>query len=273
MANRNKRETTPRQRKKETKEAPRVFSQSEKSVIRLNRFIARAGITSRRGADTLIEAGRVKVDGDMVTRLGTKISPDAFVEVDGHPVRPVHLVTYLLNKPRGTITTKDDEHDRETVLDLLHLSPEEEGAIFPVGRLDRETTGALLLTTDGDLAHRLMHPRYEIEKIYLVKTERPVSSAEVDKLTAGLSLDDGPARADHAQLVSGENQVALQIHEGRNRQVRRMFEALGHTVVALDRIQYAGLTLEGLDRGEWRKLKPHEVNALRRSVTLKLIKF
>ena len=242
--------------------------------VRLNRFLARAGVASRRDADALIAGGRVTVNGAVVTELGTKVAPTDAVAVDGRPVRPRGPVYVLLNKPKDTITTKQDERDRTTVMDLVDLPEAEKSALFPVGRLDRHTTGALLLTSDGDLAHRLMHPRYNVEKLYVVTTAVPVKPHELEKLREGVALDDGPARADHAGYVGDDpREVALQIHEGRNRQVRRMFEALGHEVVALDRTHYAGLDLGGLRRGRWRRLAPHEVNALRRKVKLKPIVF
>jgi 23S rRNA pseudouridine2605 synthase len=159
-------------------------------------------------------------------------------------------------------------------MDLIELPEGEKSALFPVGRLDRGTTGVLLLTNDGDLAHRLMHPRYGVEKLYVVTTARPVKPHELARLREGVPLEDGPAQADHAAYVGDDpREVAVQIHEGRNRQVRRMFEALGHTVEALDRTHYAGLDLQRLRRGRWRRLEPHEINMLRRKVKLKPIVF
>jgi 23S rRNA pseudouridine2605 synthase len=214
--------------------------------------------STRREADTLIAEGHVAVNGAVVTEMGTKVLPTDDVRVDGRPIRPQGPVYLLLNKPRGTITTRDDEKDRRTVMDLVDLP----------------AAGALLLTNDGDLAHRLMHPRYHVEKLYVVTTEAPVKPDEIDRLRSGIPLDDGPAAADQAGYLGDDHHVvALQIHEGRNRQVRRMFEALGHEVRALDRTHYAGLDLSGLRRGRWRRLQPHEVNALRRLVKLKPIVF
>ena len=240
--------------------------------MRLNRFLARAGVASRRAADGLIAEGRVTVNGETVTEMGVQVAPSDRVTVDGQPIGLAGLVYVLLNKPTDTITTVSDDRGRRTVLDVVAGVPQD--GLFPVGRLDRDTTGALLLTTDGDLAHRLMHPRYGAVKLYIVTTEGPVSPAEVASLTSGVELDDGRAAADHAERFADDpRRVALQLHEGRNRQVRRMIEAIGHSVVALDRIGYAGLTLDGLRRGRWRHLQPHEVNALRRSVKLKSIVF
>ena len=242
--------------------------------VRLNKFLARAGIASRREADTIIEAGRVTVNGETTTEMGVKVLPTDHVEVDGQPVRPAGLVYILLNKPTDAITTVTDDRGRRTVMDLVALPEAEQSALFPVGRLDRATTGALLLTTDGELAHRLMHPRYGAVKIYLVRLDEPIPDADLERLRTGVDLDDGPAAADNAAFVgTGNKTIALQLHEGRNRQVRRMVEALGRRVESLERIEYAGLTLDGLRRGKWRRLEPHEVNALRRSVKLKQIVF
>jgi 23S rRNA pseudouridine2605 synthase len=242
--------------------------------VRLNKFLARAGVASRREADAVIASGRVRVNGAVVTEMGAKVSPSDRVEVDGRPVTPTDLVYVLLNKPTDAVTTKSDDRGRRTVMDLLSLGEEEAAALFPVGRLDRDTTGALLLTTDGELAHRLMHPRYGAEKLYVVQTDAPLSEADLQTLREGVDLDDGPAAADHAAFVGGNRErLGLRLHEGRNRQVRRMVEALGRRVEALDRVGYAGLDLKGLRRGRWRRLEPHEVNALRRSVKLKPVVF
>lgn len=242
--------------------------------VRLNKYLARAGVASRREADALIEAGRVSVNGETVTEMGVKVEDTDRIEVDGQPVRPANLVYILLNKPKDAITTVTDDRGRRTVMDLVEIPETEKAALFPVGRLDRDTTGALLLTTDGELAHRLMHPRYGAVKIYVVHLDASVTESDLDRLRAGVDLDDGPARADHAAFVRSDRRViGLQLHEGRNRQVRRMIEALGRRVEALERVEYAGLSLAGLRKGRWRRLEPHEVNALRRSVKLKPIVF
>ena len=260
-------------RKESARQSGGVATPTE-GPVRLNKFLARAGIASRRDADALITQGRVTVNGQVVTELGTRVDDGDTVAFDGQPVRPAALVYILLNKPTDTITTTSDERGRKTVLDLVDVPPSAAGALFPVGRLDRNTTGALLLTTDGELAHRLMHPKYETDKLYVVRTAEPVQPDQIERLQKGVPLDDGPARADAVGYIDTDrSRVALQIHEGRNRQVRRMFEAIGHEVAALDRVGYAGLTLEGLRRGRWRRLQPHEVNALRRSVKLKQIVF
>ena len=272
MADRSASDSTRRRKQQQRRPPAPAPVLDPDAPVRLNRYLARAGVASRREADTLIAEGRVRVNGEVVTVLGTKVVPSDEVAVDGRPVRPKGPAYFLLNKPKDTITTKSDERDRRTVMDLLDLPEGEKSALFPVGRLDRDTTGALLVTNDGDLAHRLMHPRYRVEKLYIVTTKAPVKPHEIDALREGVALDDGPARADHAGHTGGDpREVALQIHEGRNRQVRRMFEALGHEVTSLERTHYAGLDLQGLRRGRWRRLHPHEVNALRRKVKLKPI--
>ena len=242
--------------------------------VRLNKFLARAGVGSRRESDALIASGRVKVNGEVTTEMGVQVSPEDRVEFDGQPIRPTDLAYILLNKPTDTITTVTDDRGRQTVMDLVTIPDRIKSALFPVGRLDRQTTGALLLTTDGDLAHRLMHPSYGAVKLYIVTVNEPLNKLDVDRLKMGVELEDGLAKADHAAFVGSDRRdVGIQLHEGRNRQVRRMMEALDRRVVALDRIGYAGLDLEGLRRGRWRRLEPHEVNTLRRSVKLKPIVF
>lgn len=239
--------------------------------MRLNRYIARAGVCSRRDADGLIESGQVKVNGEVVTEFATYVSDRDVVEVNGRTISPQKHLYILVNKPSDTITTTDDPRDRRTVMDLVRMPEEEKGSLFPVGRLDRDTTGVLLLTNDGDLAHRLMHPSYQVDKLYRIRTKNPIKPHEIDQLKTGIELDDGHAAADEAAYVAlpDRHEVGLRIHEGRNRQVRRMFEALGHEVEHLERVNYAGLTAAGLRRGKWRRLEPHEVQRLRRKVKLK----
>lgn len=245
-------------------------SDADPESIRLNKYIARAGVCSRRKADELIEHGRVKVNGNVVTELGSRVGAADEVEVNGRLISPRRHVYILVNKPKNTITTTDDPHDRETVMELIALPEKEKSGLFPVGRLDRETTGVLLITNDGDLAHRLMHPRYEVEKLYRVRTKNSVKPHELDLLRKGLMLDDGEAAVDKVVYVAppDRHDVGLSIHEGRNRQIRRMFEALGHDVLALERVNYAGLTAEGVRPGKWRRLTDHEVRHLRRQVKL-----
>ena len=242
------------------------------SDVRLNKYIAQAGVCSRRKADELIAGGRVKVDGAVVTELGTRVSEGATVEVGGRVISPRDHHYILLNKPVHTITTTSDERGRDTVMDLLDGLPNKDAlGLFPVGRLDRDTVGVLLLTNDGELANRLMHPRYETEKLYVVRTKEAVKPHEIDRLREGIPLEDGLAKADRVTYVAPPNhhEIGLQLHEGRNRQIRRMMEALGHEVEHLERVRYAGLTTEGLRRGRWRRLTPHEVGALRRRLKLR----
>jgi 23S rRNA pseudouridine2605 synthase len=257
---------------------PRAFSTSPRPAplppaepVRLNRYVAQAGVCSRREADVLIREGRVRVNGRAVTELGVRVQPGDQVEVNGRRVSPRPFVYLLLNKPADTITTTDDERGRKTVLDLIDLPPAEKEGLFPVGRLDRDTQGVLLLTNDGELSHRLMHPSYQIDKLYRVRTRMPVKPDELARLRDGVLLDDGMARADQVAYVQPPDlhELGLLLHEGRNRQIRRMLEAIGHLVERLERVGYAGLTTEGLRRGKWRRLLPHEVTRLYRLVKLK----
>ncbi len=239
--------------------------------MRLNRYIALSGIASRRGADELIRQGLVRLNGEVVTEFGKKVFPGDEVMVNGEVITPRPYEYILLNKPEDTITTTRDERGRRTVLDLIEDEELKAQGLFPVGRLDRNTTGVLLLTNDGELAHRLMHPRYEVEKLYRVVTAEPVKPHELDKLRKGIPLKDGLARADEAFYVRPPNhhEIGILLHEGKNRQIRRMLEALGHRVVSLERVNYAGLTLEGVRRGKWRRLFPHEIKRIRKKVKLK----
>jgi 23S rRNA pseudouridine2605 synthase len=225
--------------------------------VRLNAFLARAGVASRRGADELIKAGRVRVNGGP-GQLNTVVEPHDRVEVDGKEVAPQRLAYVLLHKPAGVVTTARDPQGRPTVVDLVPPEPR----VVPVGRLDADTTGALLLTNDGPLAHRLAHPRYGVEKVYEAEVEGEPDDETLRRLGDGVELDDGPTAPARVRRL-GPNGVELALHEGRNRQVRRMCEAVGHRVVRLHRSAYAGLTLEGLEPGQWRELEPSEVDALR----------
>jgi 23S rRNA pseudouridine2605 synthase len=241
--------------------------------VRLNRYIAQSGVCSRRKADEMIADGLVRVNGEVTTEMGVKVAASDVVEVNGQRITPTGFVYILLNKPTDTITTTDDDRDRQTVLDLVDL-PEgtsEDLRIYPVGRLDRNTTGVLLLTNDGELARRLMHPSYEIEKLYRVRTSRPFKPHEIDALVGGVELEDGLAKADQVAYIDPNQprEIGLSIHEGRNRQVRRMMEALGHQVEQLERVVYASLTTEGVRPGRWRRLKEHEVQKLMRAVRLR----
>lgn len=242
----------------------------ERVGMRINKYIAHTGLCSRRDADELVEEGRVKIDGERVTEHGTHVHEGQSVTVDGEELSLRPLEHVLLNKPKDTISTTDDQKDRQTVLDVVGVPEDNPSGLFPVGRLDRNTTGVLLITNDGDLAHRLMHPRYEISKIYYVRTQKTVKPHEIDRLRRGVELDDGPAVADQVAYLDSNSKtdVALELHEGRNRQIRRMMEKLGHDIVQLERAKFGTLTTGHLQRGEWRRLTVAEVRALRERVDL-----
>jgi 23S rRNA pseudouridine2605 synthase len=225
--------------------------------VRLNAYLARAGVASRRKADELIKAGRVAVNGEP-GQLNTFVEPGDRVEVDGEEVRPQRLAYVLLHKPEGVVTTASDPQGRPTVVELVS----HEVRVVPVGRLDVETTGALLLTNDGELAHGLAHPRYEVEKVYEAEVEGEPSDDVLRQLADGVELEDGMT-APAAVRRLGPSLVELSIHEGRNRQVRRMLEAVGHPVRQLHRSRYACLTVRDLAPGEWRELGNEELRALR----------
>jgi 23S rRNA pseudouridine2605 synthase len=224
--------------------------------VRLNAYLARAGVASRRGADDLIKAGRVTVNG-APGQLNTFVEPGDRVEVDGSPVSAQALRYVLLHKPVGVVTTARDPQGRPTVVELVDV-PER---VVPVGRLDADTTGALLLTNDGPLAHRLAHPRYGVEKVYVVDVEGEPDAAALQALTEGVELEDGMTAPATVRCLA-PSRLELVLHEGRNRQVRRMLDAVGHAVRGLHRSVYAGLTLEGLEPGDWRELTPDEVELL-----------
>jgi 23S rRNA pseudouridine2605 synthase len=226
--------------------------------VRLNAYLARAGVASRRRADELIKAGRVVVNGEP-GRLNTFVERGDRVEVDGKPVVPQRLTYVLLNKPTGTVTTARDPQGRPTVVDLIDL-PER---VVPVGRLDADTTGALLLTNEGPLAHRLAHPRYGVEKVYEVDVEGRPDDAALRRLAEGVELDDGRTAPARVRRLA-PSKIELTLHEGRKHQVKRMLAAVGHPVRRLHRSTYAGLTLEGLEPGRWRELEPSEVQRLSR---------
>ena len=232
-------------------------------LIRLNRFISNAGICSRREADTYISAGVVTINGQVVTELGTKVSPDDEVRFDGRLITPERKVYLLLNKPKDFVTTTDDPHATHTVMDLVKDACQER--VYPVGRLDRNTTGLLLFTNDGDLAKRLSHPSHQVQKVYQVTLDKSVSVNDIQKIGDGIELEDGMIAADAISFVEGQdkNVVGIEIHSGRNRIVRRIFETLGYRVKALDRVSYAGLTKKNIPRGKWRFLSPPEVNFLK----------
>jgi 23S rRNA pseudouridine2605 synthase len=227
------------------------------SSVRLNAYLARAGVASRRKADDLIKAGRVLVNGEP-GQLNTFVQATDRVEVDGREVAKQKLAHLLLYKPAGIVTTASDPHGRPTVVQLVPNEPR----IVPVGRLDADTTGALLLTNDGPLAHRLAHPRYGVEKVYEIELDGELDDDALRMLAEGVELDDGRTAPAGVRRL-GRNRIELVLHEGRNRQVKRMLEAVGHRVTHLHRSAYAGLTLGGLEPGAWRELEPSEVERLR----------
>ncbi|MDZ7372530.1 MAG: rRNA pseudouridine synthase [candidate division KSB1 bacterium] len=234
--------------------------------IRINRYLALCGIASRRAADELVRAGRVKLNGQVVTALGTRVDPARdVVEFDGRPVRPQEKTVYvLLNKPPGYITTAKDERRRPTVLDLVRIPQR----VFPVGRLDEDTEGALLLTNDGALAYRLAHPRYEVKKVYHAVTDKPVTPEDLERLRRGVVIETGPTAPCEARYLEGPRSIELTLHEGKKRQVRRMFRALGYRVEKLRRVSIGGVELGDLPVGKWRYLTPEEIASLRRQVGL-----
>ena len=231
--------------------------------VRLNKFLANAGICSRREADEFIAAGVVSVNGEIVTELGTKIKRTDEVKFHDEPVSVERKVYVLLNKPKDCVTTSDDPQERKTVMHCVKDACKER--IYPVGRLDRNTTGVLLLTNDGDLASKLTHPKYLKKKIYHVYCDKNVTKADLDQIAAGITLEDGEIHADAISYASetDKKQVGIEIHSGKNRIVRRIFESLGYKVIKLDRVYFAGLTKKGLKRGDWRYLTEQEVNFLR----------
>lgn len=231
--------------------------------IRLNKFLANAGVCSRREADEFITAGVVSVNGTVVTELGTKVKRTDEVKSHGQPVSIERKVYVLLNKPKDYVTTSDDPQNRKTVMDLVKNVCRER--IYPVGRLDRNTTGVLLFTNDGELASKLTHPKFLKKKIYHVTTDKNVTAADMRQIAEGITLEDGEIRADAIDYASptDKKQVGIEIHSGKNRIVRRIFEALGYRVVKLDRVLFAGLTKKNVRRGDWRFLTEQEVNMLR----------
>jgi 23S rRNA pseudouridine2605 synthase len=232
------------------------------SEIRLNKFIANSGICSRREADVLILNGDIKVNGKVVFELGSKIKPTDKIQYKGKVLKREKFIYILLNKPKDFITTTDDPQNRKTVIDLVknHI-PER---VFPVGRLDRNTTGLLILTNDGELSEILAHPSYNIKKVYEAHLDKPVQQDDLDALEKGIVLDDGPVKIDAFEVISPDaTTLGLEIHSGRNRIVRRIFENLGYKVVRLDRVMYSFLTKKDLPRGKWRFLKEFEVVRLK----------
>ena len=231
--------------------------------IRLNKFIANSGVCSRREADTLIQAGVVTVNGEVVTELGTKVNVyKDEVKFNGEKLKGEEKVYLVMNKPKGYVTTASDPHAEKTVMELLKGCP---FRVFPVGRLDKSTTGVLMFTNDGELAEKLTHPSYDKKKIYQVSLDKPLKQEDYEKALAGVELTDGKMAADELEFIDADDhrKLGIEIHSGKNRIVRRLFEALGYGVKALDRVYFAGLTKKGLKKGAWRKLSEGEVNILK----------
>lgn len=231
--------------------------------MRLNKYISNAGICSRRKADEHIKAGEVKVNGVAVYEMGYKVQPNDEVRFKGRLVTPAEKIYILLNKPKDTISTTEDTHGRRTVMDCV-ASAKGDG-LFPVGRLDRNTTGLLLITNDGELAQKLTHPSFRVQKLYQVVTDKPVQESDLTRLFQGVKLEEGIAKVDEVNYVQGKdrNYVGVKIHMGWNRVVRRMFAELGYKVKQLDRVLFANLTKKDLPRSKWRYLKPKEIISLK----------
>lgn len=234
----------------------------QSDLVRLNKYIANAGVCSRREADSLITLGEVRVNGKVVTELGTKVKMSDRVTYQGKSLNPERPVYVLLNKPKNFITTTDDPEERNTVMQLVANACKER--IYPVGRLDRNTTGLLLFTNDGELADKLAHPSNNVKKLYQVYLDKPITDEDFQKIQQGIRLNDGLAQVDEIGLVNdSRTNLGLQIHIGRNRIVRRIFEHLGYQVTRLDRVMYAGLSKKDLPRGHWRHLTDQEVRQLK----------
>ncbi len=245
------------------REPKKTVDQPLSDEIRLNRYIANSGVCSRRDADLLISDGKIEVNGEVITELGYKVKRTDKIKYQGKVLKAEKHQYVLLNKPKDFITTMSDPNGRNTVISLVKNACEER--IFPVGRLDRQTTGLLLFTNDGDLAKKLTHPSHQIKKIYQVTLDRPISSADFDAIIAGVKLEDGIAEVNELAVVSDDKtSLGIEIHIGRNRIVRRIFEHLGYKVKGLDRVMFGSLTKINLPRGKWRHLTPNEVLQLKK---------
>ncbi len=247
---------------KRTKEYPKFAAPQQDKPIRLNRFLAMSGLCSRREADNFILAGVVTVNGVVVTELGSKVSPNDEVRFNDSIVHGEKKVYILMNKPKGFVTTLDDPHADKTVMDLVKGACTER--VYPVGRLDKNSVGVLLITNDGDLTKRLTHPSYSKKKIYQVSLDKPLTKADMEQIAEGIDLEDGHIYADEISYVKeNHKEIGIEIHSGRNRIVRRIFEHFGYKVQKLDRVYFAGLTKKSLKRGAWRFLTPREVAMLK----------
>ncbi|MCS6973055.1 MAG: rRNA pseudouridine synthase [Cyclobacteriaceae bacterium] len=247
---------------KTRKDGTPANSSTSQNTIRLNRFIANSGVCSRREADNLIAMGLISVNGKVVTEMGYKVKPGDVVRYENRILRAEKPVYILLNKPKGYLTTTNDPQERKTVMQLIGNAVKER--IYPVGRLDRNTTGILLLTNDGELADKLSHPSYKVKKVYKVELNRPLTRADFERILEGIDLEEGRARVDNLAIISEDRKtIGLELHIGWNRVVRRIFEALDYEVVKLDRTLYAGLDKKDLPRGKWRFLTKEEIIRLK----------
>ncbi len=247
--------------KKQAGDLPKIKHDDE--LIRLNKYIASTGLCSRREADELIQAGLISVNDKLVTEVGTKVKPADIIKYNGERLKEEKKVYILMNKPKDYIATLEDPHANKTVIDLIKGACRER--VYPVGRLDRNTTGVLLLTNDGELTKRLTHPKFEKMKVYHVELNKNLKPADMEKIATGIMLEDGFIKADAINYVNpnDKKQIGIEIHSGRNRIVRRIFEHLGYEIRKLDRVYFAGLTKKGLSRGEWRYLTEKEINMLK----------
>jgi len=257
---------TPKGKYKKTEGKGKFKKETEKiekqEPIRLNKFIAASGICSRRDADELIKKGKVKLNGKVITELGVKVELTANVMVNDKVITPEKKVYILINKPKDYVSTVDDPHAERTVIDLVRNATKER--VYPVGRLDRNTTGVLLITNDGDLTKKLTHPSSNKKKIYHISVNKAVIKADLDRIADGIELDDGFIKADAISYVdANKKEIGIEMHSGRNRIVRRIFEYLGYRVVKLDRVYFAGLTKKGVNRGKWRFLEDKEISMLK----------
>ncbi|MBN2680881.1 MAG: rRNA pseudouridine synthase [Bacteroidales bacterium] len=258
-----KRKTVEKPDFESMKRKPRPAVASDKLGVRLNKFIADAGICSRREADTYIKAGVVTINGKIINELGVRVMPGDNVKFHNEKISSEKKVYILLNKPKDFITSTDDPQERKTVMELVKNACNER--IYPAGRLDRSTTGVLLLTNDGDLAKKLTHPSHNKKKIYHVFLNKNATKVDLEKLMVGIQLEDGPMKVDAVEYVeeNDKKQIGVELHSGKNRVVRRLFEALGYSVEKLDRVYFAGLTKKNLPRGKWRFLSDQEVARLK----------
>lgn len=267
----NKKEKSPKKKKGKRPSKPKkaekridIIKRKDKQPIRLNVFIAKSGICSRRQADELIQKGLIKINGKVTRELGISVKPFDKVEYKGKELKPQGTVYILLNKPKNTITTAKDPEGRFTVFDLIAGATEER--VYPVGRLDRNTTGVLLLTNDGDLTEKLTHPRYRKRKIYEVQLDKEISEEDFEKILQGIEIEKNlTVKADNLEFsdINDKTKLGIEIHSGQNRVVRRIFETLGYDIKKLDRVYFAGLTKKNVPRGKWRFLTQKEINYLK----------